>query len=87
MRETKREGNCLCQTVLQALDFQDVIDRHIVKRGFAIFKSTANTSSCNSVGDIKKHRVCTGEYGKVHECNKTSNDTFFKYTPKFRVLY
>ena len=52
MRERRRPGNYPCQAILHMLKFQDVLD---VIKGIAIVKSTANTSSCNSLGDSKRH--------------------------------
>ena len=55
MRESRRPGNYPCQTILQTLKFQDVLESNIMIKGIAIMKSTANKSSCNSFGDSKTH--------------------------------
>ena len=55
MRETRKSGNYPCQTIFRTLKFQDVLESNIMKNGFAIVKSTANKSSCNSCGYNKRH--------------------------------
>ena len=42
MRETRRQGNYPCQTILHTLKFQDVLESNIMITGIAIVKSTAN---------------------------------------------
>ena len=69
MRETRRPGNYPCQTILQTLKFQDVLESNIMIKGIAISKSTDNKSSCNSFG----------EYDEGHEYEQSSNDKFVKY--------
>ena len=47
------------------LKSQYIIDINIVIKGIATIKSTANKSSCNSVGDSQ---IYIGKYDEGHEC-------------------
>ena len=51
MKEIRRPGKYPYQTILHK--FHDVMESNTVKRGIAIVKSTANSTSCNCFGDRK----------------------------------
>ena len=69
----------LVKTMLHMLKFQDVLERNILIKGIAIIKSTANKSSYNNFFDSKTS-YSHGEYDEGHECDKSINDKFMKYT-------
>ena len=52
----RRLCNYPCQTIMNTLKFQDVLESNIVIKGIAIVESTANENknSCNIFGNSKR---------------------------------